>query len=122
MKRACVVFAVLLLIAAFGLPALADNAALIGTWKVVAQMPQGVASYRVEFRQNGENLTGTLFTDNGDTVPLRNVTFSDNVLKFVVAASEGDYQTESKIEGKKLKGSYVGPNSEKGTFEGTKTD
>lgn len=92
-----------------------------GAWKLMATVGGQTVEYKVELKQDGENYSGSIYTADGEAIPLSKISFKDNVLKFTVSAPDGDYNTESKFDGKSLKGTFTTPNGDKGTFEATKS-
>lgn len=95
-------------------------ATVVGAWKVVATVAGQTNTYRIDLKQEEGKYSGTITTANGDTVSLAKISFVDNTLKFTVAAPEGDYDTESKFDGRTLKGTFTAPSGEKGKFEATR--
>lgn len=95
--------------------------ALLGTWKTKAETGGGTVEYTLEFKKDGDALAGTLTTPDGQTLKLTNTSFADNVVKFVVTTDDGDYKAEGKVNGKTIKGNYVGPDGGKGAWEASKT-
>lgn len=95
---------------------------ITGAWKLVSTLGGQTNTYRIDLKQEDGKYSGTLTTAEGDAVPLTKISFVGNTMKFTVAAPEGDYDTESKVEGRTMKGTFSAPNGEKGKFEATKLE
>jgi hypothetical protein len=79
----------------------ASASSIEGTWKT--------DQYTLEFKRDGDTLTGKLLMPDGQTIPLTKPSFANGVLRFEVGSPDGNYEAEAKLEGEKLVGTYKTP-------------
>ncbi len=93
---------------------------VLGKWKISAETDHGKNEYTLELTRDGEKLGGLMRTEQGDEVTLARVSFAESTLKFAVPTGEGDYEVEGQVAGKSMKGTYKGPDGQKGKWEASK--
>lgn len=103
-----------------GAAAPAASAGIEGRWTLRARVGERTAEYVMEFKKDGDQLTGKLTLPDGQSVPMSKASFVDNVLKFSLATGDGSYESEAKLEGDKLVGTYTTPAGQKGDWEATR--
>ncbi len=106
--------------AAATVPANPANEDMVGKWKLQATMGGDTKDYDMEFKVEDGKLTGSLYTPEGDAVPLSDLSFKDGALKFTVSAPDGEYPCEATVTGKKMTGHFKTPGGQSGDFEATK--
>jgi hypothetical protein len=107
MKRLFLAAALLALVAA---PVLAQDAPknvdVTGTWEMTVESPQGSMTITVEFKQDGEKLTGKQVSEMGEA-PLTG-TIKGNDLAYELTVDMGGQQmkivNKGKVEGDVIKG------------------
>jgi len=84
----------------------APAAGIAGTWDIVAEMPDGRATYLLELNQQGDALSGSIGGDMG-SAPLDALSYKDGKLHFEVDAGSGVYVIDGALEGEGLKGRWT---------------
>ena len=110
-----------LLLAVVAVPALAaDTAKVAGDWNLTVEGPNGTGTPTANFKQDGENLTGTYKGRFGES-PL-NGSIKGNAIKFTVAITtpNGDIQLEyaGTVDGDGMKGTVKFGEMGQGSFTG----
>jgi hypothetical protein len=67
--------------------AAATGPGVTGAWKMVAMAPQGIMELNLSFKQNGEKVTGTLWSEHTGELALEG-TFANGTLKFSSGGSD----------------------------------
>lgn len=100
-------------------PAAAASASAAGKWEISATDPDG-SPRRATFdlKQNGEQLTGSVTTESGDTLPISAGKVSGDAVTFKIAIGDGDVIISGKVSGDTVSGEYTIPTGEKGKFTG----
>lgn len=105
-----------LLILALAASALASDVA--GKWNVTANAPDGnVYKVILAVSEEGGKLSGVLDSERG-TMPLRNVVYENNELRFDLVLDMGAIPFKLKVDGDTLKGTLTAPDGTAGTVTG----
>ncbi|MBI3933276.1 MAG: hypothetical protein HY316_01205 [Acidobacteria bacterium] len=103
----------LLLLATVAAPVL--GADLSGTWKYVVKNPRGVMQQTFVFTQKGAELTGYIFSPDGDKEEIQQGKVKGEEIEFSVIRRRpsGDNPArvtyKGKVKGDEIIGQYVGP-------------
>ena len=105
----------------FGLLASAAASAVVGTWKVNAKGPDG-SEHRLNFeiKEDTGKLAGTLVTEEGATVPVRDMKLDGGELSFRIEAEGAVWAVKLTVAGNSMKGKYTAESGESGPFEATR--
>jgi hypothetical protein len=96
-------------------------ASVSGKWTVTSKDAGGtVLKLTLVLAQTGDQLTGDVELENGDTAPISDGKVKAGEISFKITAPEGDYTVSGTVTGNQLKGSYKTPNGVHGTFSGQK--
>lgn len=87
----------------------ASASSIEGAWKT--------DQYTLEFKREGDTLTGEVVMPDGQTIPLTKPSFANGLLRFEVGSPEGNYEAEAKLDGDKLVGTYKMPSGNKRDWE-----
>lgn len=79
----------------------ASASSVEGAWKT--------DQYTLEFKRDGDTLTGKVVMPDGQAVRMAKASFADGVLKFEIGSQDGAYEAEAKLDGDKLAGTYKTP-------------
>ena len=78
---------------------------VVGTWSYEFVTDYETVTGTMEFEKSGKELTGTIFTDDGQPIPFTKVEIRDNnVLYTELEIDYAPYEVSITIEGKKYKG------------------
>lgn len=91
-----------------------------GSSKISASTIEGAwqtDQYTVEFKQEGDKLTGKVVMPDGQNIPMTKASFADNVVRFTVSSPDGSYEAEARLDGDKLMGTYATPGGVKRNWE-----
>jgi len=89
-----------------------------GAWQFTVENAKGKGTPSFEFKQDGENLTGTYAGKFGKAPVTGSV--KGNQVEFSFDAPSGKFQYKGTIDGDSMKGEYELVGTEKGTFTATK--
>ena len=96
----------------------APAAGIAGAWDIVADTPDGNATYLLELNQQGEALSGTIGGDMG-SAPLDALSYKDGKLHFAVDGGGTVYIIDGQLEGESLKGRWaISGGGPSGTWSG----
>ncbi len=97
----------------------AASGGVAGKWEISATDPDGTAR-RATFvlKEDGERITGTVMTENGDVLPAAGGKVNGNAFEFKVSIGEGDVVITGKVAGDTVSGEYRIPTGEAGKFSG----
>ena len=105
-------FAWLFLFSMVALPAIAvadDEVTPIGDWQLEVATPDGATlNLKVNIKQDGDKLAGTMIGDDGVETELTDIAFADGELKFAISRDFGGQQLTSKFTGKLTAEKYEG--------------
>lgn len=90
---------------------------VVGSWKVLAKQGDGTIEATMEIKREAGALGGKITLANGESQPLRNVTFEEKVLKVQILTDDGTYHIEGKLDGEKISGTYKTPSGRQETWE-----
>jgi len=94
---------------------------MTGTWECTAHgTSQGDMSFTLNLQQNGETVTGTVGTSQGD-VEITTGTYKKHVLDIHIEIAQGTYRVTGTFKGGQLSGDWSKDQDQKGTWEGKKT-
>ncbi len=99
--------------------AMAADHPAVGTWQIVSKTDTGEEyTWKMVIKNEDGKLSGTLSGDMGD-FPLADLKYENDTLSFKVQIEDQSYETEGKISGAKLEGTFKGA-AGGGTVTGTK--
>ncbi len=82
-----------------------------GKWKAAAKTPDGQqVGVTFDLKQDGEKVTGSVTTDNGDTVDISEGKCANGELSFKVPTDEGAWLVKVKVNGTEMTGTAKAPN------------
>lgn len=86
-----------------------------GTWEITSETPRGTMTRNVTFKQEGDELTGSIETRSG-SVPIQNGSIDGNKISFTVVFSRGGNNFEMNyvgtVDGDTAKGTFQTPRGE----------
>jgi hypothetical protein len=86
-----------------------DEVTPVGDWQLEVATPDGVVlNLKVNIKQDGDNLKGTMVGDDGVETELTDISFQDEELKFALSRDFGGQQLTSKFTGKLTAEKYEG--------------
>ena len=92
-----------------------------GTWDVVWYLSDGTTGNLVmTLQQNGNTVTGTLTTQNGQQLNLNGTISSSGDIVLNFYRSPYSYQMKGKVQGTRMSGDLLGEGYKIGTWEATK--
>ena len=102
----------MLLFSLLALPAMAvadDEVSPVGDWQLEVATPDGATlNLKVNIKQDGDKLAGTMVGDDGVETELTDISFADGELKFAISRDFGGQQLNSKFTGKLTAEKYEG--------------
>ncbi len=97
----------------------AATGSIAGKWEISATDPDGTGRRATfDLKQDGERITGTLMTENGDALPIAGGKVNGGAFEFKVSIGEGDIVISGKLAGDTVAGEYKIPTGEAGKFTG----
>jgi hypothetical protein len=80
---------------------------VVGTWSYEVVTDMETLTGTMKFEKDGKELTGQIFSDDGQTIPLSNVQIKENnVLYFEMEVDYNPLEVSMTIEGKKYTGTF----------------
>lgn len=97
-------------------------APLTGAWQCESHGgSQGDLSFTLDLQQKGENVTGSISTDQG-TLDITSGSFKNGTLKFLVQTENNEYHVTGKYKNGKLAGTWTANGQDKGRWSGSKSN
>lgn len=95
---------------------------LTGTWQCESHGgSQGDLSFTLDLQQKGENVTGSISTDQG-LLDITSGSFKNGTLKFLVQTENNEYHVTGKYKNGKLAGKWTANGQDKGIWSGSKSN
>ena len=122
MKRIGPSMAGILVVLAVGAFALAKGAspaagALTGTWEGVAHAPDGDENFTMTLEQTGDQIKGSISTQNGGQLDITSGSFKNNALEIRCETPDAKYLVTGKLKNGELSGDWSKDEDQKGTWE-----
>lgn len=87
---------------------------LTGAWECVAHgSVQGDVPFTLKMEQNGETVTGSVATDNGE-LEITSATYKDDTLEIHLEADSMKYEIKGRLQGERLQGQWSKEGGEEG--------
>ncbi|MEJ5369755.1 MAG: hypothetical protein WHT08_15690 [Bryobacteraceae bacterium] len=101
----------------------AATSSIAGKWEISATDPDGTPRRATfDLKQDGERITGTVMTENGDALPIAGGKVNGSAFEFKVSIGEGDVVISGKVAGDTVSGEYKIPTGEAGKFTGKRAE
>jgi hypothetical protein len=97
-----------------------DHKALIGKWNMTSETDGDPVNWTLVFKEDNGKLAAVLAAGEGEQ-PVKDLTYTNGVLKFKVPYQGEYYDIELKQGGEKLDGKWSGMNGDSGKTSGTKS-
>jgi uncharacterized membrane protein len=100
----------------------AKGGPVAGTWQCTAHGgTNGDTAFTLYLDQDHETVTGSVSSSMGDA-EIDSATFKDGALEIHINGGDESYVLSGKLQNGQLSGQWSGGNTEKGTWEGKKSD